>query len=240
MKRGWIFCVLWVLLALLQGSAAEQPRVFMLSDFYDAKLLPYDSPPQVIYRIDDHRFVTLERYRDCNHGDTYYNDTRAGIRKSLGRGSIENFQGRLINADPTGINLVFPSSGPPHMVCSDRGCNVPVLYSTDGGRTFHAISYMNSFDPFEDSKDYTIVATKDALYVAQKISETTGHVVTDHYPLIPGFADNGRDALPGGARVSFNTTMPSGLRTPFGRDHLTCDASIKPTNPDASLNQDSQ
>jgi hypothetical protein len=217
---------------LLQGCMAQQPRPFMLADFLGVKELPYDSPAQVIYRIDDHRFVTLEHYRDCNHGDTYYNDTRLGIRQKLGRGSIENFQGTLINADPTGTNLVFPSSGPPHMVCGDRGCNVALLYSTDGGRTFHGMKYMNSFDPFGDSKDYTIAVTRDAVYV-EETRQYGSYVVA--YPLIPGFVYDGRHGLPGEARIMFGTTMPSGLRTPSGQDHLTCDASIRPTNPDAPL-----
>jgi len=94
------------LLALMQGCTAQSPQrpAFELGDFMSSALkeLPYDSQPQVIYRIDNHRFVTLERYRDCYHGESYYNDTRAGIRKFLGRGMFENFQGRIINADPTG------------------------------------------------------------------------------------------------------------------------------------------
>src|SRR5262249_26294942 len=102
-------------LTALQGCSKPQPYVFTLGDFLEAKVLPYDAPPQVIYRIDDHRFVTLEHYRDCNYGEAYYNDTRVGIRTGLGRASIEDFQGRLINADPSGKNLAFPSGAPPHL-----------------------------------------------------------------------------------------------------------------------------
>jgi hypothetical protein len=116
------------------GCAAKQPWSFNLADFLSAKELPYDSPPQVIYRIDDHRFVTLEHYRDCNHGDAFYNDTRTGIRSYLGRGNVENFQGRIINADSTGRNLAFPAATPPYTVCGngERGCNPTMAYSTDG------------------------------------------------------------------------------------------------------------
>ncbi|PLR29019.1 T6SS immunity protein Tli3 family protein, partial [Chimaeribacter arupi] len=36
-----------------------------------------DVDPQVVYRIDDHRFFTLEQYKDCTSGGlVYYNDTR--------------------------------------------------------------------------------------------------------------------------------------------------------------------
>ena len=132
----------------------------------------YDVPAQVIYRIDDHRFISLENYSDCNHGDTYYNDTKEVIRKKLGRNGIENFQGRLINADPTGKNIVIPSSQPPERACSDRGCSVSLIYSTDSGRTFHGMVYMKSFDPFRDSKDYTMAVNGDRLYVAERFRTT--------------------------------------------------------------------
>ncbi|MGK3144644.1 T6SS immunity protein Tli3 family protein, partial [Pantoea sp. C2G6] len=35
---------------------------------HDFKYYLFDVPPQVIYRIDDHRFFTLENYKDCAHG----------------------------------------------------------------------------------------------------------------------------------------------------------------------------
>ncbi|CAG2155571.1 hypothetical protein D3C87_1136750 [compost metagenome] len=190
----------------------------------------YDVPPQVIYRIDDHRFVTLENYWDCHHGTTYYNDTKQGIRKRLGRNGIENFQGRLINADATGLNLVIPSSQPPERTCSDRGCSISLLYSTDGGKTFKGWRYMVSFDPFKDSKRFTIAATEDAMYISKLHSETTGRIITARYPLIPGFV-YGKEDLPNGLRIEFDTKLPSGLRSPTGQERFSCDPSIRPTNP---------
>ena len=165
--------VIVVLLALMQGCAGQQRQVFSLGDFLNAKVLPYDSPLQIIYRIDDHRFVTLENYRDCNYGQAYYNDTRAGIKTGLGRASIENYKGRVINSDPAGRNIAFPSGAPPHLGTSDHGVDVGLLYSTDSGRSFAAMVYMqHSFDPFEDSKNYSVFVTKDKLYIA-KNGETT-------------------------------------------------------------------
>ncbi len=208
----------------------------MLSDFMSAKKLPYDSPPQVIYRIDDYRFVTLEHYRDCNHGETFYNDTRAGIRRQLGRGDVENFQGSLVNADPTGRNLAFPAAAPPHLATNDRGWAVELMYSTNGGETFNTINYMeHSFDPFEDSKKYSIAVTRDSVFISQKISETADVSNVDRYPLVPGFVYGTNEKLPDGKRIAFDVKMPVGLRTPSGQDRLTCDPSVKPTNPDAPL-----
>jgi hypothetical protein len=224
-------------LVVLQACAASQPRPFMLSDFLSAKELPYDSPPQVIYRIDDHRFVTLEHYRDCRYGETFYNDTQAGIHQKLGRGTIENFQGRLINADPTGMNLAFPSSRPPGTVCGDRGCSVALLYSTDGGRTFYGKAYMkNSPNPFKDSKRHTIIVTKEAIYVSKNFyGETTPRDTGDRYLLIPGFIYDEKNDLPDGKRIGFNVPLPKDINTPSGQDRLSCDDSIRPTNPDARL-----
>ncbi|MEX3986122.1 hypothetical protein AB4Y45_45470, partial [Paraburkholderia sp. EG287A] len=207
-------------------------------DFLSAKELPYDSPPQVIYRIDDHRFVTLEHYRDCNYGNTFYNDTKSGIHSYLGRGTVENFQGRVINADPTGRNLVFPAATPPHTVCGDgeRGCNPTMAYSTDGGRTFDGMTYIKgSFNPYEESKDFTITATTDAVYVTRKLGNTSSKTTTTKYPMRHGFVYLSKETLPAGMHIEHSVPAPGGMQTPSGQDHITCDASIKPTNPDAVL-----
>jgi hypothetical protein len=228
--------ITFVVSAVTVGCAAQQPWSFNPSDFYNVKELPYDSPPQVIYRIDDHRFVTLERYRDCNHGEAYYNDTLGGIRSPFRRGTVENFQGRIVNADPTGRNLVFPSSKLPETICGDRGCTVTVAYSTDGGRSFHSMVYMRySFKPCRDSRDYTFTATKDAVYITRKLGETTSRTSTDRYPMVPGFTYGDKPNLPDGSRIQFDAKVPAGLSTPSGQDRISCDASIKPTNPDVPL-----
>ncbi|KVN44444.1 hypothetical protein WT12_23345 [Burkholderia territorii] len=237
------------LVALVQGCTAQPPQrsAFRLSDFWSSTLkeLPYDSPPQIIYRIDDHRFVTLEHYRDCYHGDSYYNDTRAGIRKYLGRGMFENFQGRIVNADLSGTNIVLPLAYPPRAFCGngEKGCAVPFWYSTDGGKTFATKVYMDhSFNAFEDSKDYTVAATSDKLFVARKyqyrmdrpeydlsVRQYSLGPTVDPEKLHPGIFESD------GAWASNKKLMPDGLRTPSGQDRITCDASIKPTNPDAPL-----
>lgn len=232
--------VIAVLAVLMSGCVAQQRQVFSLGDFLGAKVLPYDSPPQVIYRIDRHRFVTLENYRDCNYGQAYYNDTRAGIKTGLGRASIENYQGRLINADPIGKNMVFPSGAPPHLGASDRGVDVGLLYSTDSGKTFAAFAYMkHSFDPFEDSRRYTVAVTRDKLFVARvDYGNETGSAYVREYPLVPG-VDLSKPYPPGIHGSTFSTSeRPDylyGVVTPSGQDRITCDTSIKPTNPDAPL-----
>lgn len=40
-----------------------------------------DVEPQVVYRIDDHRYFTLEKYKDCSSGGlVYYNDANKKIK----------------------------------------------------------------------------------------------------------------------------------------------------------------
>ncbi|WP_175769375.1 T6SS immunity protein Tli3 family protein [Burkholderia cenocepacia] len=232
--------VIVALMLLMQACSAQKPYSFNLADFLSAKELPYDSPPQVIYQLDDHRFVTLERYRDCYHGETFYNDTKTGIRRKLGRGTVENFQGRIINADPTGMNLVFPSAVAPYTVCGDRGCNPVMAYSTDGGNTFHGMVYANHiYKPFEDSKRFTVAATKDKLFVAQvDYGDEDGDPYVKEYPLLPNI-DLSKPYPPGVRSSTFLASKRPGLfsklRTPSGQDRITCDSSIKPTNPDAPL-----
>ncbi|WP_241020726.1 hypothetical protein [Burkholderia sp. Ac-20344] len=231
------------LIVLMQGCTAQEPKrpVFRLGDFMSSRLkeLPYDSPPQVIYRIDEHRFVTLEHYRDCRHGDAYYNDTRADIRKYLGRGHFENFQGRVINADPSGMNIVLPLAYPPRAICGngEKGCVVPLWYSTDGGITFSVMTYMDhSFNPTEDSRSYSVFVTEDKLYVAKKWGDDDAYVVVS--PMVPGI-DLSKPYPPGVRGGSFAASKRPGifskLRTPSGQDRITCDTSIKPSNPDAPL-----
>jgi hypothetical protein len=224
-----------IALASLAGcvsSSSASRDNFTYADFKDAKVLPYDSPTQVIYRIDDHRFITLERYRDCDHGDTFYNDTKASIQTYLGRGGIESYRGRLIIDDPTGRNIVIPSSAPPHFVCGDRGCSVSLIYSTDGGRSFDGAYFMRSFNPSEDTKRYAVLVTKDAYFVEKRYDENFASV--DRFPLLPGFK-YGQDTLPDQDKVQYNTKMPIGLHSPSGQERFSCDASIGPTNPNAPL-----
>ncbi|WER49311.1 hypothetical protein CupriaWKF_19345 [Cupriavidus sp. WKF15] len=192
----------------------------------------YDVPPQVIYQIDDHRFFSLESYSDCHHGTTYYNDTRQGIRTKLGWASKENYRGRLINADPTGQNIVIPNSTPPKFACPDKGCRVSFAYSTDGGRTFQGEWYMrNTQSPYQDSANYIIAATADRIYIAEKWGSDDYYV--EQYPLIPGI-DLSKELPPGikGDRFSASKRPDylKGVHTPSGQEYLFCDDSVRPMN----------
>jgi hypothetical protein len=231
MERGMRTLTTILGLTLLVGGCAMPP-------FKHPKEEPvFDVPPQVIYHIDDHRFISLENYRDCTFGDTYYNDSQQGIRLELGRGTFENYRGRLINADPSGRNIVIPSSRPPHYGCPDRGCNVSFYYSTDSGRTFQEGDYYirNRQYPYEQSANYIVAAGADRIYVAKRWGTDNYRVV--QYPLIPGI-DLRKEYPPGIRGDSFAASRRpnylDGLRTPSGQEYISCDDSIRPVNPPKS------
>ncbi|MBC8747548.1 hypothetical protein OKW43_006929 [Paraburkholderia sp. WC7.3g] len=210
--------------------------------------LHYNVPPQVIYRIDDHRFVTLENYNHCL-GYAWYSDTRTDVRTKIGLMWPTGFRGRLIIDDPSGMNVAIPRVS--RNVCGDRGCIDYVAYSSDGGRSFNWTRYDNyhtSFDPVADSDKYVISVTKDAMYITtftykyRPLSEREMPVtsethdllndpsITDRYPLALGYIYGRNPKLPEGIRIQENVKLPSGLRTPSGADRFTCDASIHDPN----------
>ncbi|WP_156923784.1 T6SS immunity protein Tli3 family protein [Burkholderia sp. WSM2232] len=217
---------------------AERNQRALASGQYEE--VQYNVPPKVVYRIDDHRFVTLENYNGCL-GDGWYNDTRTGVRTKIGLLWPTGFRGRLIIDDPTGMNVAIPRVS--RNVCGDRGCIDYVAYSTDGGRSFNWMRYDNyyvSFDPVKDSKKYVISVTKDAMYITMftykymPISPSGEHPdpsydlredssITDQYPMAPGYVYGKNATLPEGITIRSNVRLPSGLHTPSGADHFTCD-----------------
>jgi len=231
MERIRIFSVASVAF-LLAGCVSQiaPPEAYL-----PAPIPHYDVPPQVIYRIDDHRFISLENYRNCHYGTTYYNDTRLGIRTRFGRGGgIANYRGRLINADPSGRYIVVPSSFHPKGVCPDKGCSIAFIYSTDAGRTFQSGGYymLHSDNPYRDSADYIVAAGADRIYIAKKWGSDNYRVV--QYPLVPGI-DLSKRYPPGVRGDSFAASRRpdylDGLRTPSGQEYISCDDSIRPANP---------
>ncbi|SAK81889.1 hypothetical protein AWB82_05427 [Caballeronia glebae] len=194
----------------------------------------YNTPPQVIYKIDGHRFITLESYDNCS-GETWYNDTKSGVRTRVGHTSPNGFLGKLIIDDQTGMNVAVPTVTTGS--CGDRGCRDYVAYSTDGGKTFNWMQYDRnsiSYDPVRSSRRYQFVVLKDRMYVIQRDQEgQDGHAI--QYPLVKGVDLNRPypEGIEGDAfRMSIRPGVLSGVRTPSGQDHYICDTSILPTSGD--------
>ncbi|WP_230474800.1 T6SS effector phospholipase Tle3 domain-containing protein [Dyella monticola] len=225
-KVAWGLVTLIALTACQQeqGQDAIQPSQPQATELH---WVTHDVPPQVFYRIDDRRFMTVENYDGCD-GQVWYNDTKQGIRTEISEGGfwVSGFVGKLIIDDPTGMNVVVPKASP--RLCGDRGCRNYLAYSTDGGRSFHWLQYdihEHTADSVESSKRYTMSVTSDSLFVTMTWGDE-GKTLTDQIPLVPGFI-YGTDAhLPKGVRINWKATVPPGLRTPSGQDHYVCDMSV--------------
>jgi len=224
--------IIGAVLLALSTTACVNHDDYYRSDQYRKPAPPptYDVPPQVIYRIDDHRYISLENYDLCD-GDTYYNNTKENIRTKLGTGGIEYYRGRLVIDDPSGANVVIPSARPGP--CGNRGCDSSLIYSTDGGRTFKGKVYMNGGTPSKASENYSILVAKDGFYVVETHEYAKGKFDNRviKYPLYPGLDFDDRKPYPPGVHDEYLSNKPlPPLRTPSGQDRFTCDASIRPSH----------
>lgn len=172
--------------AIFAGAAFGGPAPHKIKERVDVNLFHVE--PQIIYRLDDHRYVELSYYESCDStpedrytAEAYYYDTQLGIKTQISS-NIRNFIGRIINADPTGKNIAFAGS-PNEFFVSDMG-NGPqwVAYSTDYGRTFSNYSYGNgySYTPIEDSEQFTVIITESEISVyGEEGAEGAGAYVLD-------------------------------------------------------------
>ncbi|WP_155122924.1 hypothetical protein [Burkholderia ubonensis] len=89
-------------------------------------------PERLVYRIDDHRYITIQGNRSCD-GVIWYYDTRLGVRTAvaatgltLGGGEFDGYY--AINSEYVVIPaIVFSQMSGPLLY---------IYYSHDGGRTF--------------------------------------------------------------------------------------------------------
>lgn len=140
----------------------------------DDRVVVTDAPPQVVFRIDDHRYLTLENYIACDKsGQIYYHDTNLGIktridtvnrdhRKDDGtllknylvgdeqiqlknvKNGIMAYAGILLY-DATNGMLAFPYVNNTWRGCNNnQGCYLGAMVSTDGGKSFYDRIYERS------------------------------------------------------------------------------------------------
>ena len=131
-----------------------------------------DVDPQVVYRIDDHRFFTLEQYLDCNNGGfVYYNDTNKKIKVLAGyEGEDESPQNEITTMQQ---NDVLSLHGKFIYAASDNVIAYPTRdVSYKYGNSTHYIAYKNISTPSKNAKfevspsNYnTNIVTDEAIYV---------------------------------------------------------------------------
>ncbi|EDT40927.1 hypothetical protein [Burkholderia ambifaria] len=91
----------------------------------------------VVYRIDDHRYISIRSPQTCDghlDGNIYYNDTRSRVR------TFVSFTGSAANGLYRGYYAISASSTyiaiPALAFSKTRGMLLRIYYSSDGGRTF--------------------------------------------------------------------------------------------------------
>ena len=170
------------------------------------------SVEHLVYRIDGHRYITINGNDNCEGSVVYY-DRQLGIRKpvaysgfSLGYGVAE---GRYA-IDSTYIAI-------PVLGWSDyRGGSMSIYYSNDQGRTFHKIYYGG--EPRAEAK---ISVKGNDLYVygnrfgASKF-DISHNVPTDEFGQLIDRFGNFVDP----------TTMPQDIQSPSGIERMSCGAPI--------------
>ena len=178
------------------------------------------SQEHLVYRIDDHRYITINGNDGCEGGVVYY-DRQLGIRTpvaytgfSLGDGVAES--GYAIDSTYIAIPVLGWSDS--------MGGSMAVYYSYDQGRTFHKLRYASAGVPSEGAK---ISVKGDYLYVYYGESESSlkfdiSHKVpTDEF----GQVTNWTDYLvnPG--------AVPQNIRSPSGIERMSCGAPITRSSP---------
>ncbi|SUC01215.1 Uncharacterised protein [Proteus vulgaris] len=149
-----------------EQDSAEQQRLI-------AEEIKSYGPPTVIYRIDDHRFFTLEKYNERRSGSTYYNNTQKGIHQEIIRSSACRYQGRLIWATERDDAFAFPgvlSRVTSRCAGTKTGCVNVILVTLDGGENFRPTN--GGFGQHTDypgfrSASFDIIVTDRGFYLGK-------------------------------------------------------------------------
>ena len=155
-------------LTSLNGCAVTPPPVQTSTQPEKRAVQPIHNPPQVIYRIDKNRYLTLEDYSNCDDGSIYYHNDNKKIKTKLwflSKGTM-NYKGKFIWAAKNDDMLAIPLVSGDNAPCGDplRGCAYSILSAShDGGKNFSDITFDASNS--SGSKEYTIVVTDDAIYI---------------------------------------------------------------------------
>ncbi|MBG2913452.1 T6SS immunity protein Tli3 family protein [Proteus terrae] len=149
-----------------EQDSAEQQRLM-------AEEIKSYGPPTVIYRIDDHRFFTLEKYNERREGITYYNNTKNNIHQEILYGSACLYQGRLIWATERDDALVFPavmSRKTDQCAGTKWGCVNAILVTLDGGKNVRPTNAgfgIHTDHPGYYSSFFDIIVTDEGFYLGK-------------------------------------------------------------------------
>ncbi|WP_029686232.1 T6SS immunity protein Tli3 family protein [Tatumella saanichensis] len=189
-------------------------------------------PPQVIYRIDNDRYFTLEEYTRCENGKTFYNNKAKGIHTLIASSSGYLFKGRLFWLSTRDDYLAFPKTRNENKaVCigSDKGCLNLISVTTDGGKTLRSVTYGSySHDPNRDTKDYDMLVTDDGFYMIKfwyGLRDATNGIV-DKWTFNPASKDS-HPAYPGVTGPNYQEELPMDDISKVEQKYMQCDRNLE-------------
>lgn len=183
-------------------------------------------PPTVIYRIDDHRFFTLEQYSEKRGGVTYYNNSLKGIHQRLIGSSACRYQGRLIWATDRDDAFVFPgilSKRYSRCAGTKTACVNSLLVTLDGGKNFRPTNGNfggNTHSPGPYSSRFDIIVTNEGFYLGKSSYRLNNDKLDD--PWWRKFYFDPTDSNYVHSSVGDKETPPSSLKTPSDQTRFDC------------------
>ncbi|WP_311746533.1 T6SS immunity protein Tli3 family protein [Proteus penneri] len=205
-----------------EQDRAEQQRLI------DEEIKSY-GPPTVIYRIDDHRFFTLEQYNERRSGSTYYNNTQKGIHQELIRSSACRYQGRLIWATKRDDAFAFPgvlSRVTSRCAGTKTGCVNVILVTLDDGKNFRPTNGGfggNTDHPGYYSSFFDIIVTNEGFYLGNSSSSRLKNDSLDD-PWWQKFYFDPSDSNYVHDDIGDEEIPSNNLKTPSGQTRFDCSA----------------
>lgn len=205
-----------------EQDRAEQQRLI-------AEEIKSYGPPTVIYRIDDHRFFTLEQYNERREGITYYNNTKNNIHQEILYGSACLYQGRLIWATERDDALVFPavlSRKTDQCAGTKWGCVNAILVTLDGGKNFRPTNGGfggNTDHPGYYSSFFDIIVTDEGFYLGKSTASRLKNDNLDD-PWWRKFYFDPTDSNYVHSSLGDKESPSSALKTPSGQTRFDCSA----------------
>jgi len=195
---------------------------------------PVYGPPQIIYRIDDNRYFTLENYTRCEDGQTFYNNKKKGIHVKMLDGSGYLFKGRLFWLSTRDDYLAFPATiNTRYAACmgSDKGCMNAVIVTVDGGKTLKSVEYGSyTQDPTGDTEDYDMLVTNEGFYMIEfngkeRFAESAA---TWKWTFDPDPESTEKFGYPGATGPKFQRDLPMNDISNVSQVRMQCNRNLEP------------
>ena len=191
-------------------------------------------PPQIIYRIDDNRYFTLENYTRCENGQTFYNNKEKGIHVMVANTSGYLFKGRFFWLSTRDDYLAFPATADTNTsrcVGADKGCLNSVIVTTDGGKTLHGVPYGgHTTSPTEVSKTYDMLVYDDGFYMIYYWDgiRDAGSASVDRWKFHINEESTRLNGYPGVTGPKYQKSLPMDDISGVKQTVMQCDRALEP------------